>query len=180
MPITPDTKNWTWVLERACDECGFDATGWFVEDVAHAVRTQGDIWTRLLAEPAVRRRPTDDQWSALEYGCHVRDVFRLFDHRLERMLTEDGPEFANWDQDVTALEDRYDEQDPSIVAGELVAAAERFADRLASVEGAQWQRAGVRSDGALFTVHTFALYLIHDPVHHVHDVEAGFERLASS
>jgi hypothetical protein len=22
--ITPDTKDWTWVLERACPECGFD------------------------------------------------------------------------------------------------------------------------------------------------------------
>ena len=24
MPITPDTKNWTWVLERPCPDCGFD------------------------------------------------------------------------------------------------------------------------------------------------------------
>ena len=23
-PITPDTKDWTWVLERPCPECGFD------------------------------------------------------------------------------------------------------------------------------------------------------------
>ena len=180
MPITPDTKNWTWVLERACDECGFDAAEWFVEDVAHAVRTQGDIWTRLLAHRAVRQRPTDDQWSALEYGCHVRDVFRLFDRRLERMLNEDGVQFANWDQDVTAIDDRYDEQDPAVVAAELVAAADRLADRLGSVEGEQWQRTGARSDGALFTVHTFALYLIHDPVHHVHDAEVGLERLASA
>ena len=25
MAIVPDTKDWTWVLERPCDECGFDA-----------------------------------------------------------------------------------------------------------------------------------------------------------
>ena len=24
MAIIPDTKNWTWVLERPCPECGFD------------------------------------------------------------------------------------------------------------------------------------------------------------
>ena len=24
MPIVPDDKNWTWVLERPCPECGFD------------------------------------------------------------------------------------------------------------------------------------------------------------
>jgi hypothetical protein len=33
-------------------------------------------------------RPSDDRWSALEYACHVRDVFRLYDERLEMMLTE--------------------------------------------------------------------------------------------
>ena len=25
-PIVPDTKDWTWVLDRPCEECGFDAT----------------------------------------------------------------------------------------------------------------------------------------------------------
>ncbi|PVY29285.1 hypothetical protein C7458_10631 [Williamsia muralis] len=24
MAIVPDTKNWTWVLERPCPDCGFD------------------------------------------------------------------------------------------------------------------------------------------------------------
>ena len=24
MPITPDTKDWTWVMERPCPDCGFD------------------------------------------------------------------------------------------------------------------------------------------------------------
>jgi hypothetical protein len=34
----------------------------------------------------------------------------------------------------------------------------------------QWQRPGRRSDGARFTVETFARYFIHDPVHHLYDV----------
>ena len=178
MPITPDTKSWTWVLERACPDCGFDAADLEPRDVADAVRKQASTWTRLLEQPRVRDRPNDDRWSALEYGCHVRDVFRLFDLRLGRMLDEDEPTFANWDQDVTAVEDRYDEQDPAIVAAELRDAAEQFAERLGTVSGDQWLRAGVRSDGAVFSVESFALYLIHDPVHHVHDVETGNESLA--
>ncbi len=24
MTIVPDTKDWTWVLERTCPQCGFD------------------------------------------------------------------------------------------------------------------------------------------------------------
>lgn len=175
MPIAPDTKNWTWVLERACNQCSFDPTDWVAEDVTHAVRTQGDIWTRLLAHPDAARRPVEDQWSALEYGCHVRDVFRIFDHRLERMLTEDAPRFDNWDQDVAAVEDHYGDQVVATVTSELVAAAEAFADRLDTVAGDQWDRTGLRSDGAEFAVRTFALYMIHDPVHHVADVESGYQ-----
>jgi hypothetical protein len=61
-------------------------------------------------------------WSPLEYGAHVRDVYRLFDARLVQMLTEDTPSFANWDQDETAIKERYSEQDPELVADELEAA----------------------------------------------------------
>ena len=81
-------------------------------------------------------------WSPLEYACHVRDVFRLFDHRLGLMLTEDDPLFANWDQDETAVSERYGEQDPAVVAAELAAAAEAIATSFAAVDGEQWERRG--------------------------------------
>ena len=45
-----------------------------------------------------------------------------------------------------------------------------LADRFDLVEGDQWERTGVRSDGAEFTVASFAMYFIHDPIHHLHDV----------
>jgi hypothetical protein len=47
------------------------------------------------------------------------------------------------------------------------------------VAGDQWQRTGDRSDGASFTVTSFARYLIHDPVHHVDDVHKGFARMSA-
>jgi hypothetical protein len=46
------------------------------------------------------------------------------------------------------------------------------------VQGEQWNRTGTRSDGARFTVSSFAQYFIHDPVHHVHDVRHGYTLLA--
>ncbi len=107
----------------------------------------------------------------LEYACHVRDVYRLYDERLRLMLTLDDPTYPNWDQDVTAVDDRYNEQDPARVAIELADAARGLADRFAAVTDAEWGRTGTRSDGARFTVDSFARYLMHDPVHHLHDVE---------
>ena len=113
MPIVPDDKDWTWVLERACSECGFDATDVAGEEIPALLRANAETWQELDS-PAAHERPTDDRWSALEYACHVRDVFRLYDLRLHLMLDEDDPTFANWDQDVTAVDDRYNEQDPTV------------------------------------------------------------------
>ena len=179
MTIVPDSKNWTWVLERPCPECGFDAAAVLVTEVGDAVRANAREWEALLADPAVRTRPRPDQWSALEYGCHVRDVFRLFDERLRLMLAEDEPRFANWDQDETAVADRYDEQDPATVLRDLLAAGNALASRFDGVHGDEWQRTGTRSDGAEFSIDSFARYLLHDPVHHVHDVASGYRLLAS-
>src|SRR3546814_13375477 len=84
-------------------------------------------WQEVLAGAGagaeVAQRPSDDRWSTLEYACHVRDVFRLADVRFSLMLDQDGPELQNWDQDETAITDRYSEQDPHQVAADTAAAA---------------------------------------------------------
>lgn len=186
MPIDPDTKDWTWVLERRCDECRFDASALPATTVPAIVRGNVREWRPLLLaddgapRPGAADRPSADRWSAIEYACHVRDVFRLFDQRLEMMLTRSHPAFPNWDQDETAISDRYIEQGPAQVAADLEAAGLAIADSFDAVEGDQWQRTGVRSDGAHFTVETFARYFVHDPVHHVVDVEENYRRLAGA
>ncbi len=86
------------------------------------------------------------------------------------MLERDDPVFASWDQDETAVAERYGEQDPATVAAELAAEAEAIATRFEAVEGDQWERPGRRSDGSVFTVASFARYFVHDLLHHVHDV----------
>jgi DinB superfamily len=170
MPIMPDTKDWTWVLQRPCPECGFDPRAFAREEIGAMIRNCAEQWQAVLARSDVRTRPDDATWSPLEYACHVRDVFRLFDERLRLMLTEDDPSYANWDQDETAVAERYGGQQPEVVAGELAAAGEQVAARFDGVSGADWQRTGRRSDGASFTVETFARYFAHDWVHHLWDV----------
>ena len=168
--ITPDVKDWTWVLERPCPECGFDARSVDVAEVPELVLANAAAWRDVLARPDVAQRPRPDMWSPLEYACHVRDVFRLYDQRLGLMLTEDHPQFANWDQDATAVAERYGSQDPARVADELEVAGRQLASSFSAVEGEQWSRRGRRSDGVEFTVESFARYFVHDPVHHLHDV----------
>lgn len=170
MPITPDSKDWTWVLERPCGECGFDPATTSFARIPDIVRDNLGAWRAVLAHPEVRVRPDEQTWSALEYGAHVRDVFRIFLTRLQLMLAEDNPLFENWDQDTTAVEDRYAEQDPQAVTVELAAAGEAIAAAFADVPESALQRRGRRSNGSIFTVETLGLYFVHDPVHHLHDV----------
>jgi hypothetical protein len=171
MTIVPDTKDWTWVLRRPCPECGFDTRGFAVQAVPEMIVANAAAWQQALTGPGdARTRPAPGKWSPLEYGCHVRDVFRLYDQRLELMLSQDDPLFPNWDQDATAVADRYAEQEPVQVATALSEAGQAIAGRFAGVTDGQWQRTGRRSDGAAFTVETFARYFIHDPVHHLYDV----------
>jgi DinB superfamily len=170
MPITPDQKDWTWVLNRTCPECGFDASAFPFDRLPRLLLESAERWPAVLARTDVRVRPDDATWSALEYGAHVRDVYRIFAARLQLMLTEDDPAFENWDQDSTAEQDRYGDQDPARVSAELTASARLLADAFAAVPTVALSRTGLRSDGSRFTVETLGRYLLHDPVHHLHDV----------
>jgi hypothetical protein len=172
MPITPDTKDWTWVLERPCPECGFHADDYPPDTFSRTIRENAAQWTPVLERDDVTLRPSEDRWSALEYACHVRDVYRIFDERLRLMLEEDGPVFQNWDQDQTAFEERYDLQNPAIVSGELLDAASTYANRFDTVQPSQWDRPGTRSNGSHFTVTSLGTYALHDPVHHLWDVSS--------
>jgi hypothetical protein len=155
---TPEHKDWTWVLEEICAECGYDASAVDPEDVAALMRSNAASFRAALGRgDIVHERPpvapgASPVWSALEYGAHVRDVYKLTAERLTKMLKKKAPTFADWDQNEAA-------------------------DLLDKVRGDQWQRAGMRSDGAGFTIATFAVYMLHDVTHHLVDVERGYEKI---
>lgn len=168
----PDDKDWTWVLDRPCEDCGFVAGDVDVHELSALVLDAAAPWQEVLTRPDVRERPAPQVWSPLEYACHVRDVLRVFTERNRLIRAEDDPRFANWDQDATALADRYWEQDPATVAAELETAATANAATWADVAEAEWTRPGTRSNGSAFTLDTLGRYLLHDLCHHLHDVAA--------
>jgi hypothetical protein len=170
MPIVPDTKNWTWVLERPCEECGFDVSTLDPTSVARLARENAAEWPALLSGRDPALRSDESTWSRLEYAAHVRDVFRIFHTRLDLMLDSTDPLFPNWDQDKAAVAERYNEQDPDTVSGELVDSGNELAAAFDLVPSGSWERTGHRSDGASFTIATLSRYFIHDVVHHLHDV----------
>jgi hypothetical protein len=166
----PDDKDWTWVLERPCSECGFIAYAVPRNQLSTEAHTAVATLQTALARDDAPLRPSELVWSPLEYACHVRDVGLIFRDRLQLLLDEDDPLFANWDQDETALAKRYWEQEPAVVSDELNQAASAMEAAIEAVGADQWTRAGRRSNGSQFTVETLIRYYLHDLVHHAHDV----------
>lgn len=166
----PDDKDWTWTLDQSCPECGFDPLQVQPDELPERLRAAAAGWPERLAAPDARERPAPAVWSPVEYACHVRDVLRLFAERATLMLEQDDPVFVNWDQDETALAERYWEQDPATVGAEIVAAGQTAAAVFAGTSGPQWERPGRRSNGSVFTVASLGIYFLHDLEHHVWDV----------
>lgn len=169
--ITGDNKDWTFVVTDGCSECGFDPDI-DVRSTGQRVRATIPKWEAVLDRLDAAQRPKPDVWSPLEYGCHVRDVNRVFRGRLDLMLAQDDPTFPNWNPNTTAVDSRYWETDAESVAEDYRREATQTADQWDAVRDDQWGRRGLRDNGSTFTVASLAVYFLHDLEHHLKDVDA--------
>jgi hypothetical protein len=168
------------VGEGTCHQCGLTASQVDRGDLAGAVGAECERWVVLLGEHLhtadLRYRPEATTWSALEYAAHVRDVLGVFADRVELALTEDRPEFGRWDHEATAVAERYNDQDPELVALVLLARGRRLASLLGSVEPLQWEREGTRRGTERFTVDGLGRFALHETRHHRLDAERSIAR----
>jgi DinB superfamily len=161
-------------LEDACSQCGFsyamgraEITPWLRSD-AHAFVDK----FAGIDVASVRARPAPEVWSPLEYACHVRDVLRVQTERAAVAQREVDPVFVPMRREERAVTDRYNEQDPKVVAEELLAAAETFVAMLDGLDGDGWARTGVYNypGPALRTVEWIAIHTTHELLHHRGDL----------
>ncbi len=70
-----------------CRHCGFRTHLISQDAIADALREYATAWQRVLRDPRLSgRRAGVPAWSALECGCHVRDMCLLFHTRLDAIL----------------------------------------------------------------------------------------------
>jgi hypothetical protein len=167
-------------VDGICRECGFDYDGLSNDEVVDALRgfdrryrapmTRGLPGETL--DDLLRAHPLPGVWSALEYACHVRDVFAGQRGRLALALREDMPTFESMRRDERAVEERYNEQDPAAVADALAANAEELATALAALTPSEWSRRAMygypeptERDMAWVARHT-----VHEGRHHLLDI----------
>jgi hypothetical protein len=159
---------------EVCAECGFEyrlneattAGAAIVGGVLELASLVGDD------RSDVRSRPEPGTWSPLEYACHVRDVLIVQRERVLMARREDGPSFDPMGRDERVDHDGYSEQDPADVARQLSDAARLFANVLARLDTADWDRTVMYNFPRLFerSLRWVAVHTLHEVRHHLLDV----------
>jgi hypothetical protein len=159
-----------------CDECGFVYDDVERDAIPDSLRALAVRYEAVLADTDVtvlRAHPRAGVWSALEYCCHTRDVFRVQRERAELALLEHQPAFASMRRDERVTEERYNEQTPAQVGREVSGAAESLARLLESLDDRGWQRTGIYNwpERRVRTVEWIGRHTIHEGEHHLQDID---------
>ena len=163
-----------------CDECGYDYGEVTAADAVAGIRELGRRFevplTRGLKGEALddllRAHPLEGTWSALEYACHVRDVLSVQRERVVTALVEDGYAPKPMGRDERAVRDRYNEQDPAVVVGDLTAKATALADAFDALSPDEWARTMTYNypAPAVRDLEWVAIHTLHEGRHHLLDV----------
>ena len=158
-----------------CDHCGFDYDLGAAESAGPAiVAGVAELAARLDGVDAtgVRRRPRAGVWSPLEYGCHVRDVLLVQRERVLSARRRDRPTFEPMGRDERVDHDGYALQDPAAVARQMGDAATMFANVLARLDDAAWDRTVVYGypTPTERSLRWVAVHTVHEVTHHLADV----------
>ena len=121
----------------------------------------------------MRAHPIEGMWSALEYGCHLRDVLEVQRDRIALTQVQETPSFVPMRRDERVVEDRYNEQYPKQVGGALAMLANALADLLDGLDDAGWARTGVYNypTKQVRTVEWIARHTVHEERHHAADID---------
>jgi S-DNA-T family DNA segregation ATPase FtsK/SpoIIIE len=162
--------------DDVCEECGYIYGVITGAEIPRSLRARAvDFRARLdsLEDEVLRAHPRSGTWSALEYGCHVRDVFRVQHERVALALVEDEPRFSPMRREERVVEERYNDQEPSSVAEELIAAAGRLAGTFESLDDAGWSKTGVYNwpSTRVRTIEWIGQHTLHEAQHHLQDID---------
>jgi hypothetical protein len=175
--VSDEGRDWYEVVFAGapCPDCGLDVGEVAVADLAPAVLGEARRWEDLLGElaeddAALRRRPSPDVWSAIEYAGHVAGTLDVFSVRVRRVREEERPELGWWDHETAVEEGRFAVQPAGDVRAAIADGAVSLALSLPRVDDrAAWQRIGTRRGAEVFTIEGLVRFVVHESTHHRDD-----------
>ncbi len=150
-----------------------DSAGPMLDEMEHFPVRLARLLERL-DDAQAGRRPAAEEWSAAEVVAHLLDTDRVYGERIARMLDEDNPFFADFDQEA-AIDARHGQALPLAATFESFALerAELVA-RLRRIEERQWTRTGTHPVRGVGTIVEYVRTLWrHDQAHGEQIREAG-------
>ncbi len=159
----------------ACAECGFTYGALPRQEIAPAMETYGRELAARLSGPPERltARRQFEEWSPLEYACHVRDVLLMQRDRLFVALVEDEPSFKPMYREQRVGFDRYNQQPTAAVAAQLVMATALAAHAFSGLEGEQWDRPLIYGfpEPTRRDIEWVGHHTLHEMTHHLADID---------
>jgi DinB superfamily len=168
-----------------CEQCGFTYGSIGEAEIPDAMRALSVQYGKALLETdvagLVRMRPAPDVWSALEYACHVRDVWLNQRDRAILALAEDTPTYARMYRDERTYLAGYQREDVTEVAGEVVTAANLMAKLFEGLDSDQLARPCIYNypEPAERNVAWLGHHTLHEATHHLDDLRSVLARVGS-
>ena len=172
-PVLPDGVPPLAAEDHVCTACGIAYPAVTVDAARAAIALLPGRYAAALRgvpEEALRRRPEPAVWSAIEYLCHVRDVYAVFTIRLHRARTETDPPLESMLNDLRARRFDYAHAELRPVVDQLRAHVTGFLAELDRVGVADWGRPVHRYPGEQRTTLWLARQAAHEGRHHLRDI----------
>jgi len=126
--------------------------------------------TAGLDEASLAKRTVADKWSLKELVCHLERLQRVFEGRVEAMLSQENPYVARYDPEGDLEFQKMVELRAGDAIAEFLKHREQFADRLENLSPAEWHRPGQHPDFPHFDVHFQVEYMAHHEAHHIYQM----------
>jgi hypothetical protein len=123
-----------------------------------------------LDEDALTRRTVAGKWSLKELLCHIARVQRVFDVRLDTLLSEDNPQIAYYAAEGDLLFEEMADHPAAETLDEFLAERGLLLGRLEKLTLDDWHRPGRHPEFANYDVHLQMDYLAHHEAHHVYQM----------
>ena len=159
---------------HVCVSCGLAYEDVDVGEIPDRLRTvTAEIRDLIsgLSAAELTLRPDELTWSALEYLCHVRDVYVASTIRLYRARKESKPQIEPVFNDLRVLRFRYNEADVHGVLHEMGLALGGLVEEMG--HASDWDRTFTRQPGEERTARWLARQALHEAMHHAADMRAS-------
>jgi hypothetical protein len=159
--------------DYVCADCGVAYASIGVPTALTRIRGLPSLVGTALStipDTMLRRRPDGTTWSALEYVCHLRDVYAVYTIRLYRVRVEDSPTLEPMLNDLRAARFRYNRRELAPVLAELADNVAGLTDEAARFSHHEWRRVATRLPGEERTALWMLRQAMHEGIHHVRDI----------